>query len=208
MVEIKCWGVNDRLHGALELLEPQLVENQAQDDRHREAPQKGIQAQLDGVPQHPVEVGRPEEALEPLPAHPRAAGDAQARVVVAEGDLDAVHGAVLVHDGDDHRDQQQHVKLPVICDALAQPFLLDTPGSNGRSHRHSSCSIESVHETFHDVVHKISQTGPLVNRNFGFSEQIFPRFSVNVCIKEYFYMQKKNKPRSLTFVRENVIIIS
>ena len=110
----KVRRVQHGLHHALELLEAQLVERQRQDDRHREAPQQAVQADEHRVDDHAAAVGRGEEPLEPFETDPLAAPDAAAGLEIAEGDLDAVHGAVLVHNGDDDRDQQQKIQLPVF----------------------------------------------------------------------------------------------
>ena len=59
-----------------------------------------------------------------MPAHPFAAHKATAGLIVAEGDLDAVHGDVLVDDGQDHRNQKQHIKLPVFQNPAAQGLTL------------------------------------------------------------------------------------
>ena len=150
----KVRRVDDCLHGALEAFEAELVERKAQKDRHRETPEQAVETQLDGVPQHAVEGGGPEEPFEPFPAHPGTAGDAKARVVVAEGDLDAVHGPVLVHDGDDHRDQKQDIQLPAVRHTPAQAFAVHFGGGDGFcGHKHSSfmeyCLV--IHDTFHEL---------------------------------------------------------
>ena len=55
---------------------------------------------------------------------------------------------------------------------------------------------------------KYHRPGLLSTEIYGFSEQNFPNFSVNVYVKRIFHIHKKNTPRFLTFVRENVIMIS
>ncbi|MCD7857426.1 MAG: hypothetical protein LUG55_06445 [Clostridiales bacterium] len=126
MVEMKWGGVQHGLHHPLESAEPKLVDGQGQDDGNREAPQQAVQAQQNGVANHTHTVGAAEESLEPVKPHPFAAQIALAGLKVTEGDLDAVHGDVLVNDGDDHRDQQQQVKLPVGGQPGFQGHLVDS----------------------------------------------------------------------------------
>ena len=76
-----------------------------------------------------AKVGGAEEALKPVPAHPFAAHIAPAGLEVPEGNLDAVHGDVLINKGQDHRDQQQQIQLPVVHDALTE--RLARPGKRG-----------------------------------------------------------------------------
>ena len=138
--------VKHRLHHPLELVEPQLVQRQRQNDGHREAPQQAVQAQQHGVLDHPPAVGGGEELLKPFQAHPFAAGDAPAGLEIAEGDLDAVHGPVLINDGQHHRDQQHHIELPVFPQPLAEAFAVDRDGvqltcSSWRGLRHKNSSF-------------------------------------------------------------------
>ncbi|MCD7837597.1 MAG: hypothetical protein LUG65_01640 [Clostridiales bacterium] len=123
MVEMKWGGIQHGLHHPFEPGEAQLVDGQGQDDGDREAPQQAVQAQQHCVADHTDAVGAAEEPLEPFQTHPFAAQIASAGLEVAEGDLDAVHGDVLVNDGDDDRDQQQQVELPVSCQPFAQRQL-------------------------------------------------------------------------------------
>ena len=76
-----------------------------------------------------AKVGGAEEALKPVPAHPFAAHIAPAGLEVPEGNLDAVHGDVLINKGQDHRDQQQQIQLPVVHNALTK--RLARPGKRG-----------------------------------------------------------------------------
>lgn len=110
--EVGC--VQHRLHHPLELCKAQLVDAQGQDDGDGEAPQQAVQAQQHGVLDHAHTVGCGEEPFKPVQANPLAAGDAAACLEIPERDLDAVHGPVLINDGQHHRDQQHHIELPVF----------------------------------------------------------------------------------------------
>lgn len=79
----------------------------------------------DGVLDHAHTVGCGEEPLKPVQTDPLGAGDAPACLEIAEGDLDAVHGPVLINDGQHHRDQQHHIELPVFPQPLAEAFAVD-----------------------------------------------------------------------------------
>ena len=133
--------VQNRLHYALVAREAQLVDAQRQDDRHREAPQQAEEAQQDGVLDHSATGRGGEEPLEPFQAHPLAAQIAAGRLEVPEGDLDAVHRNVLVHEGQHHRDQQQQVQLPVVRDAPPHGFPPRRRGLGGGN----LCCLHSVH---------------------------------------------------------------
>ena len=138
--------VEDGLNHPLEFVEPYLVDDEGQDDGDGEAPQQAIEADKHRVLHHPPEGGRLEEPDEPVEAHPPAGGEAQVGVKVPEGDLDAVHGDVLVDNGQDHRYQQQGVQLPVLQDPLSQrlPAALGQGGGARRRDAHRSFALFHV----------------------------------------------------------------
>ena len=138
--------IQHRLHHPLELCKAQLVDAQGQDDGDGETPQQAVQAQQHGVLDHAHTVGCGEEPLKPVQTDPLAAGDAPACLEIAEGDLDAVHGPVLINDGQHHRDQQHHIELPVFPQPLAEAFAVDRDSvqltcSSWRGLRHKNSSF-------------------------------------------------------------------
>ena len=167
--------VDDGLDCAAQPLEAQLVERQGHQNRHREAPQQAVEAQQHGVDDHPLEGRRVEEALKVLQADPRTSGDALACPEIAEGDLDAIHRTVFVHDRDDDRNQKQHIELPVIHDALAQRFAARRV-HNGGFHVHPPLSVDLMHETFHVSCIEYHGIRPLSIGNFRESGRIQPVF--------------------------------
>ena len=138
--------IQHRLHHPLELCKAQLVDAQGQDDGDGETPQQAVQAQQHGILDHAHTVGCGEEPFKPVQADPLAAGDAAACLEIAEGDLDAVHGPVLINDGQHHRDQQHHIELPVFPQPLAEAFAVDRDSvqltcSSWRGLRHKNSSF-------------------------------------------------------------------
>ena len=138
--------IQHRLHHPLELCKAQLVDAQGQDDGDGETPQQAVQAQQHGILDHAHTVGCGEEPFKPVQADPLAAGDAAACLEIAEGDLDAVHGPVLINDGQHHRDQQHHIELPVFPQPLAEAFTVDRDSvqltcSSWRGLRHKNSSF-------------------------------------------------------------------
>ena len=111
-------GVDDRLHDLLVALAGQLVEQQRQNDRDRERHQQIANADGQGVLQQLGKVRRGEEAFKVLEAHPGAAPDALHRLVVAEGDLQTIHGIIAEHQKIRHGGQQKQIQLPVGQDAF------------------------------------------------------------------------------------------
>ena len=147
----KVRRVQHGLHDPLVALEPQLVDAQGQDDGHRETPQQTVKAEQDGVFDHPPKGGRVKEAPEPVQAHPFAAKIPPIGLVIPEGDLDAVHGDVLVNKRDDHRDQQQKIKLPVVQQARFQRLA---HANRFFADRFVHCLLHSFCVTFHAAVRK------------------------------------------------------
>ena len=138
--------IQHRLHHPLELCKAQLVDAQGQDDGDGETPQQAVQAQQHGILDHAHTVGCGEEPFKPVQADPLAAGDAAACLEIAEGDLDAVHGPVLINDGQHHGDQQHHIELPVFPQPLAEAFAVDRDSvqltcSSWRGLRHKNSSF-------------------------------------------------------------------
>ena len=107
--------VDGRLGEALEPLGVQLIQHDGQQDRDREAEEQAIHVQHDGVLEHTAAVVGVEEGLKVLQAHPLAAGDAEGSLVVAEGDLHAVHREVAENHEKDQRGNQQDPQLPVTA---------------------------------------------------------------------------------------------
>ena len=90
--------VDGGLGKPLEALAVQLVQQDRQQDRDREAEQQPVQVEQEGVQEHPAAVIAAEELFKVLEAHPFAAGDAEGGLVIAEGNLHAVHGKIAEHD--------------------------------------------------------------------------------------------------------------
>ena len=129
--------VGDHLHG---LLEPGMlvgIEQQRQDDRDREAHQQRVQADHEGVGHQRGEIEAVYKFDKVLHAHPAAAGDAKCRIIVAESDLQTVHGPIFKEQieqnaGNDHQVQiiifdqvlPQILKKGVFFCAISVVFLL------------------------------------------------------------------------------------
>lgn len=109
------------LNDPAQFLEPQLVERQRQNDWHRETPQKAVQAEQNRILDHADTVWGRKKTLKPIEPHPFPSRDSLAGLKIPESDLNAVHGAVLVNDGDEDGKQQHRVELPV--------FFQQTPGA-------------------------------------------------------------------------------
>jgi hypothetical protein len=85
-----------------------------------------------------------------------------------------------------HRDQQQHIGLPVVRDAPSQTFAMHFPGrSSCRSHSHSSFAAISVlyHETFHEFSNtRYHSFGKMATGFLGFFHQ------KNIFLFSYFFL--------------------
>ena len=150
--EVRC--INHSLNRALQFHETKLVKCKAQNDRYGETPQKTVQAEFHRVPDHSAKCRSPEKAFKPFPANPWASCNAKARVVVAEGNLNTVHGSVLVHNGDNHRYQEQDVQLPVVRKATPEAFAVHPVfGCSRRCHTQSP--FDEFHGHLHDTYHEL-----------------------------------------------------
>ena len=117
--------VQDGLGDLLVALEAQLVEQQGQDDGHREAHQQIQEVEGQGVLQRADEVLVAEDLLEGLEADPLAPSIALGGLVIHKGDSQARIGGVLEDDNKHNRHQQHQVELPVIVQIDAEePQLL------------------------------------------------------------------------------------
>ena len=107
--------VQHQLNLLLDLGAEYAVEQERQQDRRRESPQKAEHAQFQGVHQVGHEVRRGQEALEVRQSHPFAVPQAAERVVVHEGDRHAAHRDVAEDDRQHERWQHEdQVELPVL----------------------------------------------------------------------------------------------
>ena len=109
--------VGDALHDALVAAVGQLVEDQREGDRRREAEGELEHADPEGVEQQLRELRRGEEELEVLEVVPGAAQDAGAGAVVLERDHHPDHGDVLEDRQQGQRDQKEQVQLSHADDA-------------------------------------------------------------------------------------------
>ena len=98
-------GIQYRLDQPLIPPEAELIDDQGQDNGDGEGPQQAVQADEDGIFDHADTGGRTEEAFKPIKSHPLAARISPAGFKIAEGNLNAVHGNILVDDGQHYWNQ-------------------------------------------------------------------------------------------------------
>ena len=96
------------------------------------------QVQQEGVGKHPSAVIAAEKLFEILQADPFAAGDAEGRLVIPEGDLDAVHGEIAEDNEESQAGQQQHPQLPVTAQGHATRRPAAPAGGRGKRRSHGN----------------------------------------------------------------------
>lgn len=117
--------IGNRLHELLKVLVLQFVDQQRQQNRRRERPQKRIKAQKEGVSHQPPEIVGRHEAPEPVKAEPFAGEDAayaEERLIVLEGNDDAENRQVLEQDEIRHARQQKQIQQPVPLQIEQRPL--------------------------------------------------------------------------------------
>ena len=116
--------VADRLDHALVLRQVQLVEQQGQNNRRREAERQLQKADTQRVLDRDPELRRIDELVEVLHAGPRASEDAQIELIVLEGQHNAAHGRIAENNQPDKARQNEQIQHPVAFDLHPQLFAL------------------------------------------------------------------------------------
>ena len=117
--------IQQRLGDALEPLDADLVEQQRQNDRHREAEQKIQYVQQQRVGNSLAEIAVLKDLFKNLQPDKFAACVALANLVVQKSDRQARVSKVLEYDDERHRQQHQCVQLPVTLEVVQKSFFLD-----------------------------------------------------------------------------------
>ena len=117
----KVRRIGDHLDKLAESLSRQIVQQQRENNRDRNAYQKRVDAQRQRIFQECREFIAAEEALEMGKMVPLATPYPKLSDVVLEGDLNAVHRNIMKNDII-YNDRQDHqIQNPVFADVLAQP---------------------------------------------------------------------------------------
>ena len=120
--------IKQRLGDALEPLDADFIEQQRQNNRHREAEQQIQHVEQQGVDNSLGEVAVLENLLEDFQPYKLAAGVALADFVIQKGNRQAGVGKILENDDKQHGQQHQSVKLPVALEVVHQAFFLQRIG--------------------------------------------------------------------------------
>ncbi len=111
--------IDDRLGEGLKTFAVDLVEHQRDENRRGEAGNQAIEIQQERMDKQALAVIGTEKILKMLQSHPRAAVNAQNGFIIFKGNLHAVHGQIVDKIKIENRGQQQHIKLPVVFQPLA-----------------------------------------------------------------------------------------
>ena len=113
----EMWSIHHCLHDLFIPPEWSLIQQQCQQNRHRERTQQRSDADGQRIGQQLHKIRGRKESLEISESHPGAAGDALCSLVIPEGDLDPVHGVISEDQEIRHRRNQEKIQLPVACGA-------------------------------------------------------------------------------------------
>ena len=97
------------LRNPLKAVKPHLIQHQRQNNGNRETPQQAEKTEQDRVSDHTPEGRRAEESQEPLESNPFTSCKTPAGLVIPEGNLNAVHRYVFIHNGQYYRNRQHGI---------------------------------------------------------------------------------------------------
>ena len=114
--------VGDGLHQLFVVDVPDLVEQQREHQRRREADEQGQGVQGQGVADVLPQFGRSQQTFEPLDAHILGAIEALEQLIVIKRRAQVIHGHVFeqrqVYQHGDHH----HIDIAVLPDLVGDPF--------------------------------------------------------------------------------------
>ena len=202
---------------ALEPFDTDFVEQQRQDDRHRET-----EDQIQNVEQQRVEHGFAEVTvgenfLKDLKPHKLTAGVAARNLVIKEGDGQTAVGKVLENDDEEHREYHQDVQLPIALQVEAGPLFADGQVVSGRfgfgwRHAISSCSCfvwRGAVCPFLQAGRKITTNAPLPSKFIMHIHhgRVFAKMHEKCAISIIYKIKKSSKNLCISFNSPSLLTV-